>query len=196
MSDTPDKSTVDQLTDACMKLGRELAIAQVREQELLQEMAGMIQVRKYEVDHYKTELFKLQAQLDKLGADFAAVCRANSELADAAVDQARAAFEELDAYPNLSAILNNTISGKFSEWPMVAPELRRYAASVGAWRGELGDWRELAEAFYALPLPEQMRQKKLWPNKWNKDTAVIALCLHQLAESTPPPPTAPPPAAP
>lgn len=46
--------------------------------------------------------------------------------------------------------------------------------------GELKDWRELFEAFAVLPLPEEHRQRKLWPNKWHKDCAVVALALHNM----------------
>lgn len=43
---------------------------------------------------------------------------------------------------------------------------------------ELQDWRELFEAVACLPLPEQLRPRALWPNKWHKDCAVVALALH------------------
>ncbi len=47
---------------------------------------------------------------------------------------------------------------------------------------ELQDWRELSQAFAALPLPPEQREYKLWPNQWHKDCAVVALALHNCAD--------------
>ncbi len=48
---------------------------------------------------------------------------------------------------------------------------------------ELQDWREMVEAFVALPLPEELRPRKLWPNSWHQDCALIAFALHNLSNS-------------
>ena len=62
----------------------------------------------------------------------------------------------LDAYPNLDAILNNTISGRFTEWPLVAPEIKRFVAqfaqletAVAAAKEELATTRIRFTAFEA-----------------------------------------------
>lgn len=48
---------------------------------------------------------------------------------------------------------------------------------------ELQDWRELVEAVCELPLPPEQRKKKLWPNKWHQDCAMVAFALHGSEET-------------
>jgi hypothetical protein len=49
----------------------------------------------------------------------------------------QAAFEFLSKeYPNLAAILNGTVSGHSTEWPMMRPELIKLVAAFAAIREE------------------------------------------------------------
>lgn len=60
-------------------------------------------------------------------------------------------------------------------------EIARLSRELIERSGELQDWRDMFAAAAALPLPEELRRIKLWPNKWHPDCAAIALLIDQQA---------------
>ncbi len=55
---------------------------------------------------------------------------------------------------------------------------------------ELQDWRELVEAVCSLPLPEEHRRRKLWPNDWHQDCAAVAFLIQSQIDEKAAKPTA------
>lgn len=70
--------------------------------------------------------------------------------------------ETHDNYPNLSAITNGTISGRFSEWPLIKPEAQRALARIAELERDNVKLIEMGAALEAELVAAQAQVTKLW----------------------------------
>ena len=91
----------------------------------------------------------------------------------------------LEKYPNLEAILQGTITGRFSDWPMVKPELERLMAGVDELESENVKLIEERTWLYTVNKKWQDKHEKLFVRvgeletvlkqvrRWGKDSRSV-----------------------